>query len=864
MSCNYKTFKSLSKNQRCEIASKICESNNFFNIYELYYCSINENLMFIISFITIVLSATFYLIQDTANKYLSSSLTKISDNLKLSQSIAAMTFLAFGNGAPDIISSIVASSGNDSSGLGMSIGALLGSGMCITAGVYSLVIFNSKKDLTLVPKMYSREIFFYFLALGLIFFIAVDGVIYIYESILFLLFYICNLMFAVYIQKNEENIIIKEILENNNIDIKEETYKSNNSITDENNKEEEKYADKDNNYNSDIQNNLKEPLIITNKIKSNLRNNHKKELMFSNNKSQNVLNLNYNINSNISKNNVKFNLSDNFNKTNKNKSNIAGSVFKEQNNIINNITNKLEQEAEEIASQLDKRSYKKNKRLLIDNLSSCKSNSSSNFKSLEFNHFNNNNNNHNNKVERILSDSALPIVNENEEEYNLNYYNRETFYLNKVNEVIKNIKDNNNNNSNNNNNNYKYSKDKSDFDNNNNFNLDDNNLNDSINKKLIDYDNNIKYTLSFNSFANHMDIRSKSEIIELNNFVIKNNININPLTEEEIILINKTNSICSNSLTNKLNNRINNNNSNKSNINTELLKKEPGFFYRIKRHYFSQLDDYESMSILNKIVFIFFEIPFNILRDLSIPAVEQQRYNNIVFSLFPLFSFLTFMFLTGNYTYFIEFKKVSSHLTIYVLKYKSITEFLLILAFICIICIVLYIKIDKNHLPKQILLICFVNFGMSIIWISVFSDIIVDLLTFLGVIFNLPSSFLGLTLLAIGNSIPDAALDTSLAKSGYGEMAISGTHAGPLFNLIIGLGFSLLKRNIVYGPIEINFFEISNISSVLAFFTLCLNLFLNMHYAYKNNFTLKRSDAYRTSIIFLIYNILLIIIAIVF
>jgi len=37
------------------------------------------------------------------------------------------------------------------------------------------------------------------------------------------------------------------------------------------------------------------------------------------------------------------------------------------------------------------------------------------------------------------------------------------------------------------------------------------------------------------------------------------------------------------------------------------------------------------------------------------------------------------------------------------------------------------------------------------------------------------------------------SLNCALAKSGYGEMAIAGSIAGPLFNLMIGFGISSLK-----------------------------------------------------------------------
>lgn len=53
----------------------------------------------------------------TANHYLSPSLEVISDRLKCSESLAGVTLLALGNGAPDVFSAIAAGSGADGDSL---------------------------------------------------------------------------------------------------------------------------------------------------------------------------------------------------------------------------------------------------------------------------------------------------------------------------------------------------------------------------------------------------------------------------------------------------------------------------------------------------------------------------------------------------------------------------------------------------------------------------------------------------------------------------------------------------------------------------------------------------------------------------
>ena len=72
----------------------------------------------------------------------------------------------------------------------------------------------------------------------------------------------------------------------------------------------------------------------------------------------------------------------------------------------------------------------------------------------------------------------------------------------------------------------------------------------------------------------------------------------------------------------------------------------------------------------------------------------------------------------------------------------------------------------------------------------------IDLLKVLGLLSGLPTTLLGLTVLAWGNSIGDFMANTAIAKKGFIEMALTGCYAAPLFNILFGLGISTLKMNI--------------------------------------------------------------------
>ena len=53
-------------------------------------------------------------------------------------------------------------------------------------------------------------------------------------------------------------------------------------------------------------------------------------------------------------------------------------------------------------------------------------------------------------------------------------------------------------------------------------------------------------------------------------------------------------------------------------------------------------------------------------------------------------------------------------------------------------------------------------------------------------------SYMGVTFMALGNSIPDMMTDMSVAKMGFPLMGITATIAGPTFNVMLGLGISFL------------------------------------------------------------------------
>ncbi|PWN35148.1 uncharacterized protein FA14DRAFT_38125 [Meira miltonrushii] len=89
------------------------------------------------------------------------------------------------------------------------------------------------------------------------------------------------------------------------------------------------------------------------------------------------------------------------------------------------------------------------------------------------------------------------------------------------------------------------------------------------------------------------------------------------------------------------------------------------------------------------------------------------------------------------------------------------------------------------------------GFFVSILYIMTIVDEVVSILQTLGVVLGLSDAILGLTVFAMGNSLGDLVANITIAKMGHPVMAISACFAGPLLNLLLGIGISgswLLSR----------------------------------------------------------------------
>ncbi|KAI8474810.1 MAG: Sodium/calcium exchanger protein-domain-containing protein [Monoraphidium minutum] len=94
----------------------------------------------------------------------------------------------------------------------------------------------------------------------------------------------------------------------------------------------------------------------------------------------------------------------------------------------------------------------------------------------------------------------------------------------------------------------------------------------------------------------------------------------------------------------------------------------------------------------------------------------------------------------------------------------------------------------EDNIPKEPLKGVFacLAFVLSMLWLKLTADVLVQICMLLGTLFGVPPAVLGATVLAWGNSMPDLANNLSLARDGFPTMAITACFASPLFTLLVG------------------------------------------------------------------------------
>ena len=200
----------LNYEEKCQFISQNCPYN-YINFYYIYYCLLKSSLLPSIITFLIILIILFFILSSTSDLFLSTAMVKLIETYKINQNVAAVTLIAFGNCAPDIISSLVASE-NDN--ISFSIGSIIGSGMFITSFVLGLVVFKGK-EIMVNSLMFNRDLILYIISLGVIIVIGIKKNINLFDSLGLIAIYIVNVLLAFFQGKKDSNKKNNKSKENN-------------------------------------------------------------------------------------------------------------------------------------------------------------------------------------------------------------------------------------------------------------------------------------------------------------------------------------------------------------------------------------------------------------------------------------------------------------------------------------------------------------------------------------------------------------------------------------------------------------------------------------------------------------------------
>ncbi|KAJ2051375.1 hypothetical protein H4S04_002014 [Coemansia sp. S16] len=119
---------------------------------------------------------------------------------------------------------------------------------------------------------------------------------------------------------------------------------------------------------------------------------------------------------------------------------------------------------------------------------------------------------------------------------------------------------------------------------------------------------------------------------------------------------------------------------------------------------------------------------------------------------------------------------------------------------------------------------CFIGFACGMAWVYIIANEVVSITQALGLMLGLSEEILGLTVVGFGNSLGDLVTNLALTRMGYPMMAISACFGGPMLCLLIGVGVAAYGIMAGSGPDNDDTYRMPITSPTVLVSTACLLL----------------------------------------
>lgn len=131
----------------------------------------------------------FFFLSTLTDNFLQPSLRSIYTKLGISETMAGLTFMAFGNGGPDVITAIIGSGRDDGQGALLPVGTLFGACLIATCLIVGMTIKVSLTKIEINGETVTKDIVFYLIASVTLLIYGVIGFINIGMSCIFFVYY---------------------------------------------------------------------------------------------------------------------------------------------------------------------------------------------------------------------------------------------------------------------------------------------------------------------------------------------------------------------------------------------------------------------------------------------------------------------------------------------------------------------------------------------------------------------------------------------------------------------------------------------------------------------------------------------------
>lgn len=171
---------------QCSFFHKYCQEDDggLISYLDLYYCHLSDVRPVALLIIVVWLVLLFTTLSVVAGDFFSVNLSVLARSLNVRDTVAGVTLLALGNGAPDIFSTFAAVTSNSSS---MALGELLGAAAFISSVVAGSMALISPFEV--VKRALIREASFLLIAVSFLIYVMSDGYLKIWHCVVMLCIY---------------------------------------------------------------------------------------------------------------------------------------------------------------------------------------------------------------------------------------------------------------------------------------------------------------------------------------------------------------------------------------------------------------------------------------------------------------------------------------------------------------------------------------------------------------------------------------------------------------------------------------------------------------------------------------------------